>query len=642
MRGAAQYNVDLMRRTLVGVDREGHITRGAQSRRAVRVLQVLATVLLAMALAEPVRNPHTGHADFTISGTQGERSSGGRFNCGYDPRGADDELSNHRLHALELSRRDDGTKTAAQALLGTRAFDALATDAGDTAVVEDDGTILIPPRQFSLKKSSILFTPGSNGYRISSGGIPFNGDFGVRLGFFFGADNKIGDGDNGYRDVALLGAQFPFFGVYYDTIYIGTNGYITFTQGDTAARLSPAALATEMPRIAPLWADLEVVDSGDVYYNRLDGRHIITWDGAGQPAYSGISTFQAVLYDDGRIAFVYRKVKAQASLVGISPGHSSRDSQPVDFSHPPAETITGPFFQTFAKQQRLDLPALLRAFYRTHPDTFDTVYVWTEFDYDNGLGLAHSFNVRNDISGIGLRVFDRGPAYGSPARLSSIITMGNQADWLSDPQAHAVGLNSAISIVCHEQGHKWLAYVRFNADHETKGDLLGRENAHWSFLADTRSNEDGSFSSLMEGNAWRGTGGGTFTTIESAVNYFTPLDQYLMGLRPASEVADMSYLVTDAGLKEILNEKSPVSGFSTSAVGKSVSLAQIIDHEGPRIPDAASASKQFRVAFILLTELGSTPSIDALQKISRYRDSLVRYFSVATGGRGSLDASLKE
>jgi hypothetical protein len=648
MGGAAQYNVHLMRSTLVGVtmlsccNRMGHIRREAEGRRAVAMWHALATALLAITLAGPARNSHTGHADPTINVTRTDRSSARRFNCGYDPRGAADELSNHMLHTLALSRRDDGTNMAAQGLPGAPAFGPSATEVGDTAVVEDDGTILIPPGPFSLKKSSILFTPDGDGYRISSGGVPFTGDFGSRLGYFFGADNKLGDADNGYRDVTLLGAQFPFFGVSYDTIYIGTNGYITFTQGDTTARLSPSALATELPRIAPLWADLEVVDSGDIYYNRLAGRHIITWDGAGQPAYSGISTFQAVLYDDGRIAFVYRKVKAQASLVGISPGHSSRDSQPVDLSRPPAETITGPFFQTFAKQQRLDLPALLRAFYRTHPDSFDSVCVWTEFEYDNGLGLAHSFNVRNDISGIGLRIFDRGAAYGSPARLSSIITMGNEADWPSDPQAHAVGLNSAISIVCHEQGHRWLAYVRFNEGHETKDDLLGRENAHWSFLADTRSNTEGSFSSLMEGNAWRDTGGGTFTTIESAVNYFTALDQYLMGLRSADEVADISYLVTDPNLTEILHEKSPVSGFSTSAVGKTVSLAQIIDHEGPRIPDAASAPKQFRVAFILLTEPGSTPSNDALQTISRYRDSLVRYFSVATGGRGSLDASLKE
>jgi hypothetical protein len=304
--------------------------------------------------------------------------------------------------------------------------------------------------------------------------------------------------------------------------------------------------------------------------------------------------------------------------------------------------MSGPIFEVFGKQKRIDLPALLQAFYRTHSDSFDTAYVWTDFDYDNGLAIARSFNVRNDISGIGLKSFDRGAAYGRPARLSTIITMGNAADWPSDPQAHAAGLNSAISIVCHEQGHRWLAYVRFDAEHDIKDDLLGRENAHWSFLVDTRTNSQGSFSSLMEGNAWRESGAGTFTTIESAVNYFTPLDQYLMGLRSADEVAEIPYLVTDPQLTEFLREKSPVSGFSMSAVRKTTSIAQIVEREGPRIPAPASAPKEVRVAFILLTEQGAAPSSTAIEKISRYRDSLVRYFSLATEGRGSMDASLKE
>ena len=599
---------------------------------------VLTTALLAVALGPPFIRSDSGRADSSRYSRGSAESTNQEFVCGYDPHGASDEWSNHKLNIVGLGKRGDDARLSAR----TIAAGISVEDAEDVARVEDDGTIVISPTRFNLKNSSIRFTPDGDGYLISSGDVAFTRDFGYRLGYFFGADDKLGDADNGYRDVTLLGAQFPFFGVFYDTIFIGTNGYITFTKGDATARISPTALGSELPRIAPLWADLEVVNSGNIYYNRLEGRHLITWEGAGQPSYSGISTFQAVLYDDGRIAFAYKKVKAQAAMVGISPGGTVLEPQPIDFSSPPVEKVSGPFFQTFGKQRRIDLPALLQAFYRAHSDSFDAAYVWTDFDYDNGLGVAHSFNVRNHISGIGLKTFDRGMAYGSPARLSTIITMGNEADWPADPHAHAAGLNSAISIVCHEQGHRWLAYVRFDAEHDIKTDLLGRENAHWSFLADTRTNTQGSFSSLMEGNAWRDGGSGTFTTIESEVNYFTDLDQYLMGLRSADEVGEIPYLVTDPQLKELLRAKSPVAGFSMTAARKTTSVAQIVEREGPRIPDSVNAPKQFRVAFILLNEQGSTPSIATLEKISRYRDSLVRYFSVATGGRGSMDASLKE
>jgi hypothetical protein len=598
--------------------------------------QLLSMVLVTVALGAPSVWSNSGRADSSTNAHSSVGLPGKRLVCGYDAHGATDELSNHKQHALGLSKlRNRANLTPLIATAGI-SFE----DAGDIALAKDDGTIVITPTSFDLKNRAILFTPDGDGYRISGADLAFTRDYGTRLGFFFGADNRPGNGDDGYRDVLLAGAPFPFYGINYDTIFIGTNGYITFTQGDTSFRLSPTVLASNLPRIAPLWADLEVDNSGNIYYNRLDGHHLITWEGAGQAAYAGLSTFQALLYDDGRIAFSYRKVKAHAALAGISPGGSAAEPQPVDLSSPPAERFSGPVFEAFGKQKRIDLPALLQAFYRTHSDSFDTAYVWTDFDYDNGLGVAHSFNVRNHISGIGLRDFDRGSAYGSSARLSTIITMGNAADWPKNPQAHAVGLNSAISIVCHEQGHRWLAYVRFTADNEIKNDLLGRENAHWSFLVDTRTNSQGTFSSLMEGNAWREGGGGIFTTIEGEVNYFAPLDQYLMGLRSADEVGEIPYLVADAQLTEFLREKSPFSGFSMSAVRKTTSVAQIVSREGPRIPDSANSPRELRVAFLLLTQEGTTPSSNTLEKISRYRDALVRYYSVATGERASMNASL--
>jgi hypothetical protein len=146
----------------------------------------------------------------------------------------------------------------------------------------------------------------------------------------------------------------------------------------------------------------------------------------------------------------------------------------------------------------------------------------------------------------------------------------------------------------------------------------------------------------MEGNSSRDSGGGIFTTIESAVNYFTPLDQYLMGLRAANEVGDIPYLATDPQLKEFLHEKSPAAGFSMSAARKTASVAQIVDREGPRIPDVTTSPKVFRIAFVALTEQGSTISSSELAKISAYRDAIVGYFSTATGGRGSLDAALNQ
>jgi hypothetical protein len=145
----------------------------------------------------------------------------------------------------------------------------------------------------------------------------------------------------------------------------------------------------------------------------------------------------------------------------------------------------------------------------------------------------------------------------------------------------------------------------------------------------------------MEGNSWDGgSTTGVFATIETDVNYFSPLDQYLMGLRRPDEVGDLSYLVTDDDLTFILQEKSPVSGFSLSATRKKISVQDIIDEEGTRVPDSFDAPKQIRVAFVLLVEAGTSPSHATISKVASYREALTEYFSLATSRRASMDASL--
>ncbi len=558
------------------------------------------------------------------------------LNCGFEAFGAEDALNYHREHG----QRTKGNLDA----LTIQSFPDVQT-AGDIALIQDDGSIVEQPNGFDLKNSSLLFTPDGNGYLASVGSVSFNGELGTRLGDYLGIDDRPLEGaNNGYKEISLSAAPFKFFNTLYDKIFISTNGFITFTRGDTSSRLSAAVLAKELPRLAPLWADLDVTAGGGVFYNRLPGLHLITWNKAPQAQYSGASTFQAALYDDGRIAFAYKKVKARNAMIGLSPGHSTLDAQPLDFSEAQNQRIEAPAFESFSKQKRIDIPALTRAFYNSMPDAFDTVYIWTDFAFDNGPGYATSFIVRNDIQGIGVKQFDKSQSYGSAARLSSIVVMGDIVrSWIDDPNANVVGLFSAVAITCHEQAHRWTSYVRFNTNRGVKDDLLGRDLNHWSFLMDTRTNEAGSFSSLMEGNAWSGAATGTFKTIESSANHFSELDQYLMGLRAASEVSDLTYIeLNDQQLHEALRIVSPASNFTISGERKTVSLDRIIEYEGARVPDVTSSPKEFRIAFVLLTERGNSASTAVVNKADNYRSALVKYFGPATGRRGSLNSSLTE
>jgi hypothetical protein len=556
-----------------------------------------------------------------------------RWHCGFDPQGADEAINNHLLNQKLLNHETMN--------LSATGFPQAQVQ-GNIAVIEDDGSLILPPNKFDLNNSSLLFTPDSNAYRLTPGDFSFRKDYGTQIIDFLGVDDvSLDNANNGYYRLSLVGKPFTFFGVSYDELFIGTNGYVTFEQGDTTGRISAAALASEMPRIAPLWADLDVTENGGIYVNQLSDSLLITWNKAPQAQYSGPSTFQLLLFNDGRIAFVYKKVKARNALVGLSPGHAGADAQLIHFSAVQSEQISRPICESFSKQKRLDIPAVTRAFYSIQPDAFDTVFLWTDFDFDNGPGYATSFNVRNDIRGIGIRQFDKGAAYGSAARLSSISVMGDILhNWPDDPNANIVGLFSAVAIVCHEQGHRWLAYVRFKNGNNVKDDLLGRDLNHWSFLLNTQSASDGNFSSIMEGNIWNETASSSFRSSETAANYFSELDQYLMGLRSPDEVSDLYYLDIAEPLKSSLRITSPATNIALSADKKQVSIRQIIAQEGERVPDSSIAPKNFRSAFILLTERGAQAAPETVARAEHYRSNLERYFSLANSRRGSLDTSL--
>ena len=595
-----------------------------------RTLAAIAPILIFFVIVAG----ESADSHSTVSSAQDQSTERMARICGYDPAGAESEWLKHQSRRARGGR--SGGSTAAD-LARLSPEGPKVEDVGDVAVISDDGSIVLPPNKFDLKKRSLLFTPDGDSYRIERGKIDFEKEIGFKLGYFFGIEGTPAEADNGYRELALRNA-FPFFGLGYDRIFVGTNGYITFTQGDIGALPSASAFSSQLPRIAPLWADLDPSAAGGIYFSELPGRTVITWQAVGQAQFPGLSTFQVVLHDDGRIAMIYKKVAARSSLIGISPGVSGRELQLLDLSQPPEDSAPGGVYEMFSTRKRLDIPALTQAFYRDYPDSFDFIYIWTDFEFDNGIGLAHAFNVRNHIQGIGLSIFDRGSIYGSAERLSTVITMGQASDWPSDPDARAAGLFSGISIVCHELGHRWLAYVRFDADNDIKDDLLGRDSSHWSFLADSRTNAEGSFSSVMEGNAWRDRGDGVFTSIQSSANYFSALDQYLMGLREADEVGEINYLVVNDPSKYYLRVGTPESNFSVGAVRMQAAVDQITDREGPRIPDAANSPREFRVAFILLTEQrAGSATIDT---VNRYRRSLERYFSVATNRRATLDAAL--
>ncbi|MEM3770382.1 MAG: S8 family serine peptidase [Candidatus Bathyarchaeia archaeon] len=113
--------------------------------------------------------------------------------------------------------------------------------------------------------------------------------------------------------------NFPFYGVNYRTIYISSNGLITFTSPDTSWSNSISALANKLA-IAPAWDDWVTDQPYDIYVWQNLTCVVIQWYvrayGSGY-----VANFEAVLYINGTIQFNYAYNDGPVSAtVGVSNG----------------------------------------------------------------------------------------------------------------------------------------------------------------------------------------------------------------------------------------------------------------------------------------------------------------------------------
>ncbi|MBI4464842.1 MAG: hypothetical protein HY647_09085, partial [Acidobacteria bacterium] len=252
--------------------------------------------------------------------------------------------------------------------------------------------------------------------------------------------------------------------------------------------------------------------------------------------------------------------------------------------------------------------------------------------------FAFEVNIANDVTGIGRiaepPVFDFSAEFGS-SRLQSLLNMGWLLQYPPDPSAVFLrGVDSTLSILGQEAGHRFLVFVTFNDPEGPSNStaLLGRDLQHWSFLFNSDA-------SVMEGNRIRDNGNGTFTTI-GAVEHYNEIDQYLMGLRPPNEVGP-SFLVKEPS-PPISPARAPAVPNSVSFAGRraNVLLEQIIAANGPRVPNSLIAPKSFRFAFVLVGSQGSAPNPEQIARLDTIRRAWEPYFSQATSGRGTAHTSL--
>lgn len=277
-------------------------------------------------------------------------------------------------------------------------------------------------------------------------------------------------------------------------------------------------------------------------------------------------------------------------------------------------------------------PSYVRRFYELMGDDYEVVARVNAAMVIANRSFQH---VRNDVQGIGLSPTDEGEFYGSPATLQGIINF---------PIAFFFDLGGPGLL--HELGHRWINFSEVPA--------LAQSVPHWpiSDLADgiMGFNIPGS----RVGGSLQGPlvpAGGTDLRIDCSLERdwtYRDLELYLMGLLPPEEVEP--HIVFDR------QDQSLACGSVWSGSTTVVTVDDVIDVHGPRIPAFGEAPTVFRIATVVvsLDRLLSADEMaffdhmaargaarEPLFYSSGFVSGTTSPFYLATGRRATLDPALR-
>jgi hypothetical protein len=174
---------------------------------------------------------------------------------------------------------------------------------------------------FDLSYKAIMFSPVADGtsYRACIRNIerlPTDPTGGQAISL--SDDDYIYISLSGHRKISICGSRFAGF-------YVGSNGYVTFYEGDKDYSESLADHFDTL-RVSCLFNDFDPSSSGTVSIKQLTDRVVVTWEQIYQFGSGGYSTFQIEMYFDGRIQLAWMEVSVPDGIVGLSDGQGMPNS----------------------------------------------------------------------------------------------------------------------------------------------------------------------------------------------------------------------------------------------------------------------------------------------------------------------------
>ena len=273
----------------------------------------------------------------------------------------------------------------------------------------------------------------------------------------------------------------------------------------------------------------------------------------------------------------------------------------------------------------IEFDALAQVFFAHYEDAFDYLMVFSNLAnlddnqyYDDYVGIH--MGVQNTIQGTGQSRYSRNQTVGSAGKLNAILHFPYNSALLSGPSLHEIM-------------HSWA--------NDTIPTAVGR---HWGFSS--ANGQLGGFdrANLIEHGGGRYSAGhfGTFANYGNSLSY-SPIELYLAGLIPPSEVPDL-WVAEDGEWTDEWDAAAGAQIFTASQVS-TWSIERIVAEHGARIPNSRQSQKDFRAALILLIDSKYSAQQGSLDRLSAEvqefthagPDDASRFnFWEATGGRATL------
>jgi len=239
---------------------------------------------------------------------------------------AEAELKLVAAQASGARQPDDGAAEAWLMVVGDGDDGEEPDDDNHGANVLDNS----PAPPFPLAFSTLTFSP-ANGYsacRAPASALPVDPTGGELL--FMASDDST-------RIVFLDGFEFPFFGDTHRRAYIGSNGYITFTERDTDYTPSLED-HFQMPRISGLFTDMKLEEGSSISWKQVGNEvFAVTYDKIAATGRRDLtSTFQILMFASGEVQITFLEVQVRRNaIVGLSSGVAFYPLRSADFPAKP-------------------------------------------------------------------------------------------------------------------------------------------------------------------------------------------------------------------------------------------------------------------------------------------------------------------